>query len=197
MRWRGLTGILSIAVLLLTVQTGVSAPTGKTRFVPEYGKYKLGGELPHVLLKQQDGSLTFTKRFAYGNGGTIFTFFQTSCKPCLAGLKELTTSADKLAQLGISVTAIHVKELSKESGGKKQLTAAEVGQWIAANGLSFGSVLYDENGALRDSGIISDKGSVTLPITVAVNGKRVVSAISMEEGADYVSGMVSRIQTKK
>ena len=174
-----------------------AAPTGKTRFVPEYGSYKTGLGLPHVVLKRTNGSFAMPATYKYGAKGTIFAFFQTSCKPCLVGLKELQQSITRLGAEGISITAVHIKELKNDAGNQVPMTSNEVEAWLSEQGIAFGDLLLDGAGALKSVGVISEQGTVTLPLTIAVNDQRFVAAIALEEGADYISGLLTRMKGRK
>ena len=184
--------VVVLALGMLIPQLSVAEAVKSTRFIAEYGSFKVGGQTPHMVLKKANGMVTYTAAFEFGETGTIFAFFQRSCKPCLAGLKVLSAERARLKRAGVTVTAVHVKELAYD----QVVSMDSILSWLGEEKLEFDHVLFDQGGSLANVGIISEKGTVTLPVTVAVRGDRVVATIAMEEGPDFVSGLLKKITTK-
>ena len=188
--------ILALGLFALVLPaSGLAKLSGSTNFVETLGQYKVGKELPRMILQDSEGNFAFNGNFKYGKQGTVFTFFQTTCGPCLAGMTALTKAAKEFEEAGVNIIAVHVRE--PKGAGAGDLIPKDVKAWIDSKNLKGFSVLYDPTGSLQNVGIINKDGQVTLPVTVVVGGVKTVVGLAREEGTDYVSGMLSRIKKAK
>ena len=179
------------AFFVLLPLIGHAKEIKQTNFVQHLGQFSVGDDLPRMILQDQDGNFAFNQNFTYGEKGTVFTFFQTTCAPCLVGLMELVKASKRFEISGVHIIAVHIREPNKGGG---DLSVKDVQGWLKTQKLSDLTTLYDPTGALMRVGLIAHDGTVTLPVTLALGPNRKVVALAREEGGDYISGLLERVR---
>ena len=187
-----------LAVLFLgtgPTATASPGPTPLTEEVETYGEVKKGAKAPHLaapLLSPAGQYFNAAKHYETqqalaGKQATVFVFFATYCKPCLAGIKALAQAEPQLKAAGVSVVLHNSME-----------TAEQISPWLKTHGIptSFQIILDEFGGDCERFGC--KKGTeLRLPLSVVVDEAGVTQAIFLKEGPDFVDRVLSASGTPK
>ncbi len=162
--------------------------------VESYGQVRRGQKTPHLagpVLKV--GAVDFNaanhyeaQRAQAGDQSTVFVFFATTCKPCLAGIKKLASAASRLKSAGVTVILINSME-----------TSDVIAPWLKSHGVpSDFTVMLDEFGGDCDRFGCKQGTQLILPLSVVVDEHGMTKAIFRQEGPDFVERILAVIQKK-
>ena len=187
-----------LAVLILgsgPTVAATGAPPKPTVEVEAYGQARKGAKAPHLaapLLSPSGQYFNAAKHYEAqraldGKQATVFVFFATYCKPCLAGIKALAQEAPALKAAGISVVLHNSME-----------TAETITPWLKTHGVpSTFKVILDEFGGDCEAFGCKSGTELRLPLSVVVDEAGVTQAIFLQEGPDFVDRVLTAAGTSK
>ena len=157
--------------------TSVQRPKIATlgRLAPRIVGYPWGSRTPF------NSDTYFTKNKRKPNG-VAYVIWATWCKPCKAGIRDLTAQVKRLRDAGIQIVLVNYKQ-----------DPSAVHAWTLSQNLpSDFLVLMDEWGNQSTTlGLKKDDGAIKLPWTVVTNETGIVTRMFREKQANFTNEIIN------